>query len=175
MAGLLVITGPPGAGKSTVAARVAEQRSPSVLIEGDAFFAFLAQGAVAPWLPEAHGQNEVVVRAAAAAAGCFAAEYAVVYDGVVGPWFLDTFAAATGRERLHYVVLLPPVEQCVRRVHAREDHGFRDEAATRKMHEEFSRAVVEERHLLRNPPDDPDAVARELVARVEDGSIAYEA
>jgi len=48
---LLVITGPPGAGKSTVARLVAGAFSPRVLVEGDAFFAFLDQGAIAPWLP----------------------------------------------------------------------------------------------------------------------------
>jgi cytidylate kinase len=37
---LLVITGPPGAGKSTVARVVAHRFEPSVLVEGDAFFAF---------------------------------------------------------------------------------------------------------------------------------------
>ena len=48
---LLVVTGPPGAGKSTVAARLVERRSPSALVEGDAFFAFLRRGRIDPWLP----------------------------------------------------------------------------------------------------------------------------
>lgn len=116
MASLLVITGPPGAGKSTVAGMVARRRNPSVLIEGDAFFAFLDQGAIAPWLPESHAQNDVVVRAAAAAAGRFAATYTAIYDGVIGPWFLPTFAEETGLETLHYVILLPSIEECVERV-----------------------------------------------------------
>lgn len=48
----------------------------------------------APSLPAARGQNEVVTRAAAAAAGSYAAGgYDTVYDGVVGPWFLPGFAA----------------------------------------------------------------------------------
>jgi adenylylsulfate kinase-like enzyme len=46
VASLLVITGPPGAGKSTVAALVAKRSTPSVLVDGDAFFAFLDQGAM---------------------------------------------------------------------------------------------------------------------------------
>ena len=103
---------------------------------GDAFFGFLARGAVAPWLPGSHEQNEIVTRAAATTAGRFAAEgYDTVFDGMVGPWFLPTFAEATGLDRLDYVVLLPSCDACVDRVRSRPGHGFRDEAATRKMHD----------------------------------------
>ena len=45
MASLVVVTGPPGAGKSTVARALADSFEPSVLVAGDAFFAFLARGA----------------------------------------------------------------------------------------------------------------------------------
>jgi predicted ABC-type ATPase len=173
MASLLVITGPPGAGKSTVAAVVAKKHNPCVLIDGDAFFAFLNQGAVAPWLPEAHEQNDVVVSAAAAAAGRFATRYMTVYDGVIGPWFLPTFAEASGLDSLRYLILLPPVESCVERVATRSGHGFTDEPATRKMHEEFSRAEVADRFVFTNPPDDPAEVALEVLARFDDGSITY--
>lgn len=47
---LLVVTGPPGAGKSSVARILADAADQSVLIEGDAFFGFLARGAIEPWL-----------------------------------------------------------------------------------------------------------------------------
>jgi predicted ABC-type ATPase len=173
MASLLVVTGPPGAGKSTVAALVSKRHDPSVLIEGDAFFAFLDQGAIAPWEPESHAQNEVVTRAAAAAAGRFAARYETVFEGVVGPWLLPTFASASGLDGLHYVILLPPVEVCVERVQTRGGHGFSDEAATRKMHAEFTRAAIADCHLLREPPMEPDAVADEVSRRVELGTALY--
>jgi hypothetical protein len=108
MAFLVVVTGPPGAGKSTVARALADKLDRSVLVAGDAFFGFLARDAVAPWLPAAHRQNEVVVQAAAAAADRFVAGgYNTVYDGVIGPWFLADFAAGAAVGHLHYVVLLP--------------------------------------------------------------------
>ena len=69
----------------------------SVLVQGDAFFSFLASGAIEPWLPAPNDQNTVVTKAAASAAGAFATGgFTTVYDGVVGPWFLATFGAATG-------------------------------------------------------------------------------
>ncbi len=96
-----MVTGPPGAGKSTVAQVLADQLERSVLVEGDAFFRFVRSGAIDPWLPGSDAQNLVVTRAVAAAAGRFSkGGFDTVYDGVVGPWFLATFAAATGLDRL---------------------------------------------------------------------------
>jgi len=167
---LLVVTGPPGVGKSTVAALVADRLPSSVLIEGDAFFAFLRQGAIEPWLPESHAQNEIVTEAAAVATGRFARDYATVYDGVVGPWFVDTFLAASGLDGLDYVVLLPDVETCVERVLTRVGHGFRDEAAARKMHDEFTRCEIGARHVLANGTT-AEAAADEVFGRWERGDL----
>ena len=164
LSGLLVVTGPPGAGKSTIARVLARSAERSVLVEGDSFYGFLAAGAIEPWLPESHEQNTVVTKAAASATGAFArGGYATVYDGVVGPWFLPTFADATGLTELDYVVLLPSVETCVQRVLTRQGHGFADEATTRKMHGEFASAQLSRRHVIHDPPDQPG----EVVAMIE--------
>jgi len=172
VAELLVVTGPPGAGKSTAARPIADRHDLSVLLRGDDVFAFLARGAVAPWLPEAAEQNEVVLQAAAAAAGTFArGGFTVVYDGVVGPWSLASFAAAAGADRLSYAVLLPPLERCLQRVAARTGHGFTDPDATRHMHRQFAEADVAPRHLLTDLPDDPADVVELLLARLADGRL----
>ena len=174
MGSLLVVTGPPGAGKSSVAQVLAHAAGQSVLIEGDAFFGFLANGAIDPWLPASNDQNTVVTQAAASAAGTFAmGGYTTVYDGVIGPWFLPVFAAATGLDHLDYAVLLPSLEVCVERVATRRDHGFTDEPATRKMHAEFLQARVDDRHVLRCPVGDATAVAGLIGLARNSGELTY--
>ena len=190
---LIVVTGPPGAGKSAVSrvlagppAREEWSGSPagtpsaafgsgerSALVEGDAFFGFLARGSVAPWLVGSQEQNEMVTRAAAATAGRFAAEgYDTVFDGMVGPWFLPAFAAACGLDRLDYVVLLPPCEVCVERVRSRRGHGFDDEPATRQMHTSFAGAAVDPRHVIVHPAGTPEEVADLVVEARTSGRLA---
>ncbi|MEU8513863.1 zeta toxin family protein [Kitasatospora sp. NPDC048722] len=84
---VIVLTGPPGAGKSTVSALLADRLTPSVHLHGDDFWHYIKQGRLPPHLPEAHRQNQVVLEVLVAAAfGYAAGGYHVVYDGVVGPW-----------------------------------------------------------------------------------------
>lgn len=160
MGELIVVTGPPGAGKTTVARSLAAGFDRSALVAGDDFFGFISRGFIAPWLPEAHAQNEVVISSAASAAGRLATGgYTVVYDGVIGPWFLPAFTAATGLDLLHYLVLLPTEQCCVHRVRSRVGHGFTDIEATRRMYHQFSSAQINPRHVIADPPAEPDATA----------------
>jgi cytidylate kinase len=171
---LIVVTGPAGAGKSSVAQVLVDRFEPSVLVEGDEFFRSLGRGAIAPWLREANAQNEVVMRAGGAAAGRYAhGGYTTVYDGVVGPWFLRTFIEATGLDRLHYVVLLPALERCLDRVRTRTNQAFRDEDATRHIHGTFVRADIAPRHVMAEPSNDASVTASEIIQGLREGRFRY--
>jgi dephospho-CoA kinase len=173
---LLVITGPPGAGKTSVAAVLARSVEPSVLVAGDDFFACLRRGAIPPWHPGSDDQNRIVTQAAASAAGAFAAgDYATIYEGIVGPWFVETFAQATGLTSLDYVVLLPTEECCVERVASRSNHGFTDEEATRHMHRQFvtRSAALDPAHVLVDPPGTAEATAELISHELPTGRFTH--
>jgi cytidylate kinase len=173
VAALLIITGPPGAGKSTVAGLLADRFEPSALVQGDAFFGFVARGYIDPWLPESHEQNTVVTEATARATSAFTrGGFTTVFDGMVGPWFLPTFLGIADVDAVHYAVLLPSVETCVARVLGRTDHGFREETVTRDMHASFSVSQIDPRSVIDAEPAARE-VAEDVLRRFEAGALAY--
>ncbi len=173
MSELLIITGPPGAGKSTVARLVADRFEPSALVQGDVFFGFVARGYIDPWLAESHEQNTVVTEATARATSVFArGGFTTIFDGMVGPWFLPTFLEHAGVESVHYAALLPSAETCVARVLARTDHGFREETVTREMHASFADGGIDPRSVIDAEPD-PVSVAGEVLRRFGAGELSY--
>ena len=170
---LIVITGPPGAGKSSVSEHVANQFEPSALVTGDSFFAMIKQGYILPWLPQSRRQNTVIIEAAAAAAGRLTDICSVVYEGVLGPWLLPTFVRAAGLRHIHYVILLPPLELCLERVQLRVDHGFSDPSVTRDLYDQFANAVVETRHLITETGDHPAQLAELISRRLDESQFRY--
>ena len=138
---VIVLTGPPGVGKSATARLVADRLHPSVRLPADEFWHFIQRGAIPPYEPESAEQNRVVIGVLAACAfGYAAGGYQVVVDGVVGPWFLERFRSAPERGELplHYVVLRADRETTMARAAARGAAGLADPEPLSAMYRQFA-------------------------------------
>jgi chloramphenicol 3-O-phosphotransferase len=161
---VLVVSGPPAAGKTTVATFLSERRSPSVHLHADDFWGFVKVGYLDPWLPTAHEQNVVVIDAACTSAGVFArGGYQVILDACLGPWFIPDLIALLSDVTIDYLVLMPSLETVLRQLAMRTDHGFTSEDAARHMYREFASSLSGlERHVIdptgSTPKDAADAV-----------------
>jgi hypothetical protein len=176
---LLLLTGSPGSGKTTVAPLVADRHSPSASLDLDWFFAKLRRGAIEPWKAEAHGQNRVVLTAAAEAVAAFAlGGYFTVAEGILYPFMLDLFADACAPHgiTLDYAVLRAPIGVVQRRVVDRKREplhagALADAAVVDDLWFQFERHGVDERHRVDAGARSPEEVAADIDRRMEAGEF----
>jgi chloramphenicol 3-O-phosphotransferase len=170
---ILILTGSPGAGKSTVARLLADTSTrPIVHLHTDDFYTAIRKGFISPWLHEAQQQNIVVVGVIVDAALAYArGGYDVIIDGIIGPWFLDPFRdAAKNGVVFDYVVLRPSEAETIRRGSARIfEKAMRDEVVIAQMWKAFSDLGPLEPHALDSTADNVDATAAQIRSGMAEG------
>jgi len=125
--GVTVITGPQGAGKTTVGRLLATRFARGVHLEGDVFRRSVVSGR-AEMTPEpseeALSQLRLRYRLAALAADAYAAaDFDVVVEDVVAGPMLEEYVALFRSQPVRVVVLLPAAEVVAARADARADSG----------------------------------------------------
>jgi len=173
---VLILTGAPGSGKTTIARLLTAQENRAVHVESDCFFDFIESGYVEPWKPESHGQNETIMRIVGeAAAGYAAAGYFTVIDGIISPgWFLEPLSNALGASgfQVAYAVLRPSLPVAIGRAECRTSSRLSDAAVIEQLWRDFADLGSLENHAIDNSTQTPEETKNVLTDRLRLGKLA---
>lgn len=163
---ILILTGSPGSGKTTAAQQLAEMEgAPKVHLHADDFWHYIKYGAIAPYLPQAQAQNEVVIDVLAGTAARYAAGgYFVIIDGIIGPWFLESFEDLG--TTVHYVVMLPALEDAIARCRLRGGKALADPDIIAELYRQFAEQDGFAHHFLPTTDLTPQQTVEQVLAAI---------
>ncbi|GAB3301089.1 AAA family ATPase [Epidermidibacterium keratini] len=172
---IVVLAGPPGAGKSTTARSYAQSLPLAVHLHTDDFWHMIVAGSIPPYLPESDAQNQTVLGVIRAAAEAYArGGFTVVVDGIVGPWMLRHFDDVA--VPLHYIVLRPSRAEALRRAQARTAaDALVDEGPILSMWDQLADLGSLEGHAIDTTDQTPAQTLTRVQEAVESGTFSWAA
>jgi len=166
---VVLLTGPPGAGKTTVGGLLARRFPRGVHLEGDVFRRSIVSGRLEltpDASPDAYAQLRLRYRLAAAAADTYAEDgFAVVVEDVVAGPLLDEYAALFRTQPLHVVVLLPSPAAVAARDAGRAASGY-DRWDVGELHRGFAEGTPRRGLWLDTSDETPEQTVETILHRL---------
>lgn len=164
---IILLSGPPGAGKSTVAKELVNiSPGPIAYIEGDKFWSFFAKD----WEDMEKGKNfRIVMRSVTAAAIPYALnDYETIVDFSIPPRFLET-AIKMAKYRdvpLDYVVIRPDEDICAQRAATRTEGAITDYKHLKEFYASFDTV---QKHIVYDNTGDAATIAAHIREGLREG------
>ncbi len=169
---LIIISGPVGAGKTTVAAALVKYLpGPLIYVEGDTFWnhVYNLEG-VGPYKT-----FRAVMRAMTSASVAYALSgYDVVLDFSIPPWFLDTVKKIAGARgvKTDYVVVCPSEPTCADRARSREEGKIEAYERYSELYADFKDSPTE---AIKDDSGDASSIATEIAEGLNAGKFTLPA
>ena len=92
-------------------------------------------------------------------------------EGIIGPWFLDTFVPVAGDVPVHYVVIRPSADTAMAGPLHAEAPALVDPEPITKMYSEFERLGAHEHHVVDTTGHSVEETVADVLARLDAGSL----
>lgn len=156
---LTVLSGPPGAGKSTIAHLLAEKSDRSICIEGDTVYHMVAGGYVAPWLPGNH-KPLFWTNVESLIQNALDMGYDVVFEYVLYPRDFERLKRRF--KQMQAFVLLPSEPELLRRDALRPEDCRMGERC-RICHKQFCEAEFDPEQVLCTDGESPEQTVERIL------------